>query len=257
VVHKLSKEETRKLIKEFKQTGDRETHRILIEHYMSLVSYLSERYASKLPPAIEVDDLKSAGVLGLMDAIDRFDEGKGVQFETYCTIRINGSIRDEIRAQDWVPRSIRSKITKLDRALRALVNQLNRDPLDHEVAAYLNISLDDFQQLKKDASVIGMVSLNNNTPSDDPEQASYLDILEDQKAEDPYYSLAKKELMGYIDENFSKKERLVIALYYHEKFTLRDIAEILYLCESRVSQIHTSILSRLRSRLSDPYEKGV
>ncbi len=250
---KLTKDETKRLIKQFKQTKDPKTHEILIENYMSLVSYLSERYASKLPAAIEVDDLKSAGVLGLMDAINRFDENRGVQFETYCTIRINGSIRDEIRSQDWVPRSVRSKISRLEKAIRHLSNQFNRDPQDVEIAEYLKINLEDYEQLKRDASVVGIVSLhNNNTDSEDSDQASFLDIIEDKKTEDPYYTLVKKELMTYIGENFSKKERLVIALYYHEKFTLREIAEILELCESRVSQIHTSILARLRSRLREP-----
>lgn len=256
MVNKLTKEETKRLIKEFRKTKNRETQEILVENYMSLVSYLSERYASKLPPAIEVDDLKSAGVLGLMDAIDRFDEEKGVQFETYCTIRINGSIRDEIRSQDWVPRSVRTKISRLEKAVRHLSNTFNREPRDIEIADYLKINLEEYEQLKKDASVVGVVSLNNNTTTEDPEQASFLDILEDKKTENPYHTLAKKELMAYIEKNFSKKERLIIVLYYHEKFTLREIAEILDLCESRVSQIHTSILARLKSRLPNPYEKG-
>jgi RNA polymerase sigma factor for flagellar operon FliA len=236
--------------KDFKRTNDQGLRNILMERYLPLVRYIAERLLAKLPQNIELDDLTSAGIFGLMDAVKGFDLSRGVKFETYCTTRIRGAILDELRSLDWVPRIVRNKANRIDSAWRGLETELGRSPTDPEMAARLEISVQEYEELLNEASAITMVSLNEKT---NEEQGSKtlrkIDILEDKKGVDPESEFKRKEVTEFITKGLSKKERLILLLYYYEDLTMREIGATLNLSESRVCQLHSRILFRLKNQL--------
>jgi RNA polymerase sigma factor FliA len=223
----------------------------LIEHYMPLVRYTAERLFAKLPQNVELDDLVSAGVFGLIDAIEGFDLARGVKFETYCTTRVRGAILDELRAFDWVPRLVRTKAHKLEGALRKLEIELGRDPTDKELAGILELSLPELDAMMKEASAVSIVSLSEKWPNeeDDARTLRKIDILEDKRQTKPIEYAQRKDFLQRVVSSLARKEREILLLYYFEDLTMREIGLTLDLSESRVCQLHTRIMDRLREQL--------
>ncbi|MBW3539965.1 MAG: FliA/WhiG family RNA polymerase sigma factor [Planctomycetes bacterium] len=222
----------------------------LIEKYLPLVRYNADRVWSKLPEGVDLNDLISAGVFGLMDAIDAYDMERGVKFETYCVPRIRGAMLDELRTMDWVPRLVRSKASKLEAARKQVEAEMGRPPSDTELAKKMQLPLEEFDKLKTEASAVNLVSLNKKWyETDSYKDVREIDILEDQKGEDPTCGLQKRDLMKLVTKGLNRNERLIIILYYYEELTMKEIGMTLGLSESRVSQMHSSIVARLKDQL--------
>jgi len=236
----------------YKQNKEESLRNILMENYLHLVRYNAERIHVKLPDEVELDDLMSAGIFGLMDAINAFDLERGVKFETYCAPRIRGAILDELRSMDWVPRLVRSRAHKLDSATKSLEVELGRSPTNDEVAKRLQISMGEFEKMAKDASAVGLVSLSRKWfETDSNKDVREIDVLEDKRGADPVREIQRKDLKELITKGLSRAERLIIILYYFEEMTMKEIGATLDLSESRVSQMHSSILARLKAQMAD------
>jgi RNA polymerase sigma factor for flagellar operon FliA len=227
---------------------------LILEH-TPLIRYVAGRVAMRLPPHVPLEDLYSAGVLGLIDAVDKFDPRQNVKFKTYAEFRIRGAILDELRAMDWVPRSVRKKSSKVEDAYHKIQNQLGRAASDEEVASALGISLDEFFHLLDEVKGVNLLSLddqNNLLGQLDSEQV--LEALGREDNEDPLTQLGLAELRRQVAaaiEGLPEKEKLVVSLYYYDELTMREIGEVLGYTESRISQMHTKAILRLRARLRD------
>jgi len=247
---KTSAEELTVHWRHFRASGDEQARNSIWEHYLPLVRYTAERIHTKLPDEVDVEDLVSAGAVGLLDAVNAFDPSRGVKFETYCTPRIRGAILDELRSMDWVPRLVRSRAHKLREASQALEAELGRRPSDRELAKLLRMSLGELRKLQRDAHAVGLVSLSRKWfETDSNKDVREIDVLEDRKSEDPYYVAQRRDIKDLVTRGLSRAERLIVLLYYFEEMTMREIGETLDLSESRVSQMHSAILSRLRHQL--------
>jgi RNA polymerase sigma factor for flagellar operon FliA len=223
----------------------------LVERYLSLVKYNAERIWARLPDGVDLDDLISAGIFGLMDAIEHFDLTRGVKFETYCVPRIRGAMLDELRTMDWVPRLVRSKASKMEDARKTLEAALGRPPNPEEMAAKLGVSIEEYYRQAGDATAVSQVSLNKKWyETDSYKDVREIDILEDKKAEDPTGRIQNHDLMRLVTKGLNRNERLIIILYYYEDMTMKEIGATLDLSESRVSQMHSSIVTRLQTQLS-------
>jgi len=236
---------------EFKRDQrNQELRNRLIENYFPLVRFNAERVWAKLPDGVDLNDLISAGVFGLMDAIEAFDLERGVKFETYCVPRIRGAMLDELRTMDWVPRLVRSKASKLEAARKQIEAEVGRPPTDHELAAKLGMNLEDFDKMKSEASAVNLVSLNKKWyETDSYKDVREIDVVEDSKGEDPTNGIQKRDLMKLVTKGLNRNERLIIILYYYEELTMKEIGQTLGLSESRVSQMHSSIVARLKDQL--------
>tara|TARA_R110002072_G_scaffold174303_4_gene329494 strand:+ start:111294 stop:112211 length:918 start_codon:yes stop_codon:yes gene_type:complete len=236
--------------KTYKRTRDENLRNTLIEHHMPLVRTIAERVLQTLPKSIDVDDLSSAGTFGLMDAINGFDLSRGIKFKTYCTTRIRGSILDELRSQDWVPRLVRLKAHRLERAIRTLEGQLGRTPNQAEVAKELDITLDELQAHQAEANAKTIFSLSEKwDDGDDDKELEKVEILADRKSSNPVDTIQQRDALDMITSSLTKKERLIILMYYYEGLTMREIGEIMELTESRVCQIHSNVMARLKAQL--------
>ena len=223
----------------------------LVEIYLPLVKYNGERIWARLPEGVELDDLISAGVFGLMDAIDLFDLSRGVKFETYCVPRIRGAMLDELRTMDWVPRLVRSKASKLNESVKTLEARLGRQPTEIELAQEMSLSVAELEKMMLDANAVNLISLNKKWyETDSYKDVREIDILEDKKGEDPTRRIQKNDLMRLVTKGLNRNERLIIILYYYEEFTMKEIGATLNLSESRVSQMHSSIVQRLQGQLA-------
>ena len=224
--------------------------------YSPLVKYVAGRMASGLPTHVEEADLISYGLIGLISAIERFDIEREIKFETYAIPRIRGAIIDELRALDWVPRSVRARARQIERANVKLEHKFQRPPTDEEMAAELEIDLESFQDALIQISNSTIAALDELwTMSDSSgDQVSLLDTLQDPAAPDPARAADATDLKDRVADAIARlpeREKLVIALYYYENLTLREIGEVLGVTESRVSQLHTKAVLRLRSHLSE------
>ena len=223
--------------------------------YSPLVKYVAGRMSSGLPAHVEEADLISYGLGGLISAIERFDLAREIKFETYAIPRVRGAIIDELRSMDWVPRSVRARAREFERANMKLEARLRRAPTDEEMAIELQITLEDFQDALLQISNSTIVALDELwTVSDSTgDQVSLLDTLPDRGAPDPQAIVDQGELRDRIADGIAalpEREKLVVALYYYENLTLREIGEVLGVTESRVSQLHTKAVLRLRSKLA-------
>jgi len=237
--------------KNYYKTHEDQYRNLLLEHYRYLVRYTAERLHSKLPDKVELDDLISAGTFGLMDAIDAFDPERGVKFETYCSPRIRGSILDELRSMDWVPRLVRARAHQLTRAKQSLEAHLGRKPRKEELAEEMDMNMEEFNRLQQDAEATGMVSLNSQLGDEDNEKdIREIDIIKDRKSEDPPIEAQKRDLKDLLTKGLTRAERLIVVLYYYEEMTMKEIGATLDLSESRVSQMHSSIVARLKAQLN-------
>lgn len=238
----------------YKEDRSPEAREQLILHYSPLVKYVAGRVSSGLPPSVEFGDLVSYGVFGLLDAIDKYDPGRGIKFETYAIARIKGAIIDELRADDWVPRSVRFKAREIERAYIALESELRRIPTDEEVAEKLGVTLDEYLNLLGKMSLISLVALDElwTVSGDRPDKISLADTVEDVKVKDPSKTFEIEEMKDMIAaaiNHLPERERIVVSLYYFEGLTMREIGEVLSVTESRVCQMHTKAILRLRARL--------
>ncbi len=224
----------------------------LLENYLPLVRYNAERVHTKLPDEVDVEDLMQAGIFGLMDAIDAFDLERGVKFETYCAPRIRGAILDELRSMDWVPRLVRSRSSQVDQARKSLQMALGRKPTEDEVAKKLNLNPEEYSKVRRDAGPVGVVSLSRKWfETDSNKDVREIDVLEDPKQVNPFNIAQREDLKDLITKGLSRAERLIVILYYYEQMTMKEIGVTLDLSESRVSQMHSSILARLKAQLQN------
>ena len=247
----FASEDVEQLWIEFKKDlTNQELRNRLVEIYLPLVKYNGERIWARLPDGVELDDLISAGVFGLMDAIDAFDLARGVKFETYCVPRIRGAMLDELRTMDWVPRLVRSRAHKLESTRNALEMALGRKPTERELAKKLRMNLSEFRKLQRDARAVGLVSLSKKYfETDSSRDVREIDLLEDKRSENPFLRFQSKDIREWITRGLSRAERLIVILYYFEEMTMKEIGETLDLSESRVSQMHSAILGRLKNQL--------
>jgi RNA polymerase sigma factor FliA len=246
--------ELKELWKRYKATGDERARERLVVAYSPLVKYVAGRMSSGLPAHVEESDLISYGLTGLISAIERFDLSREIKFETYAITRIRGSIIDELRTLDWVPRSVRARARDIERANQKLEAKLQRAPTDEEMAIELGMPVDDFHDALLQISHSTIVALDElwNVSDSGGDQVSLLDTLPDRGAADPQALVDQGELRDRIADAIAalpEREKLVIALYYYENLTLREIGEVLGVTESRVSQLHTKAVLRLRSKL--------
>ena len=240
---------------EFRQTGDRAIRDRLILTYAPLVKYVAGRLGSGLPAHVDDGDLVSYGLLGLISAIERYDPERDVKFETYAIARIRGAIIDELRAMDWVPRSVRSRARDIERAIAELEAKIGRAPTDEEIAEKLGLSEEELDESLSEIARSSIAALDElwTVSGSGGEQVALIDTIEDAEAPDPQSSLSQTELREAIADAIARlpeREKLVVTLYYYEELTLREIGEVLGVTESRVSQLHTKAILRLKARLS-------
>jgi len=222
----------------------------LIQHYLPLVRSVAERLHNRLPNEVDVDDLSSAGLFGLLDAIKGFDPDRGVRFETYCTQRVRGAIFDELRAMDWVPRLVRSRSSKVDRCRKSLEMEHGRVATDDEISSKLGVDDAEYRKITRDSSAVGVVSMNRRWTSDgDGRESRDVDVVRDTRQINPVMKLQRADLKHLLTKGLSRAERLIIVLYYYEEMTMKEIGVTLDLSESRVSQMHSSVLARLKAQM--------
>ncbi len=237
----------------YKENDDADAREQLILNYSPLVKYVAGRLSANLPQTVDTADLISYGIFGLIDAIEKFNPERGIKFETYAIARIKGAIIDELRAMDWVPRSVRARAREIENAYINLENQLKRVPNDAEVASELGISVKDLQDIFTKLSYATVTSFEELWPAGDKDdKTDVFGMIEDEQAEDPvamFESEEIKHILAHAIDKLPEREKLVIGLYYYEGLTLKEIGEVLGVTESRVSQLHTKSVLRLRARL--------
>lgn len=245
---------------DYRVGGSEKARERLILHYAPLVKYVASRVATGLPGSIEQADLVSYGMFGLIDALDRFDLGRGIKFETYAIPRIKGAIMDELRALDWVPRSVRFKAREVDKAYQEVEAREKRAPHETEVAEQLGISVPDLHDVVTQISFVSVMALDEvlSTGTDRAEGLSLLDTVADSSQLDPAAGMEDQELRSLLSaaiNDLSEREKMVLTLYYFEGMTLSEIGEILGVTESRVCQIHTRAVGQLRTYLKEEDEE--
>lgn len=244
--------------KEGKKLIDGLTKDQIVVKYASLVKYLAQKIAIRLPANIELDDLISAGVIGLMDAVDKYDHTRDNKFKTYAEFRIRGAMLDELRSQDWVPRSVREKAKQLERVFARIEHAKGRPATDAEVCEELKISPEEFGELLNEVRSVSLLNyddLNSLTKSD---KKSMLGLIENGKLNNPFAEVSRNNLKGMVEKainDLPEKQRLVLALYYYEDMNLKEIGRVLEVTESRVSQLHTQAVLRLKSKLKNNFDE--
>jgi RNA polymerase sigma factor FliA len=236
--------------KAYKATEDPVLRNRLIETYYPLVRYISERLLATLPRSIELDDLASSGLFGLMDAIDGFDMSRGIKFKTYCTTRIRGAILDELRSQDWVPRLVRLKANRISKAWKAIEARNGREPSEDEMAKELGIEVAEYREMSEESSAVTVFSLSDKF--DDQSEEGGLEnseIIADQRGVSPVEFVHRRDVIEVLTRNLSQKEKRIVIMYYYEGLTMKEIGKILDLTESRVCQIHSNVILRLKEQV--------
>ncbi len=247
------------LWEKFKKTGDAKAREGLILHYSPLVKFVAGRMGVGLPRNVEQADLVSYGIFGLIDAIDKFDLERGFKFETYAVNRIKGAILDELRALDWVPRSVRARAREIQRSLAEMEHNLKRTVTDEELAAHMNLPVELLQDQLAEISTLGLVALDELLNTSERDSASVGDLLPDPRAADPVSEFETDETRRALADainRLNERDRLVVTLYYYEGLTLAEIGDVLGVTESRVCQIHTKSVMSLRNRMMEPIFKG-
>lgn len=238
------------LWKQWKVDGLLSAKQLLIEQYLPLVDYVTGRLLIGLPKNVSRDDLTSHGVMGLIDAIEKYDLDRGLQFETYASWRIRGAMIDGLRQGDWVPRSVREKAKKIEEAYQKLEQQYMRSVTDAEMSAFLNVSEKEFHHMLQEISITTVCSFDD--PIKDEEAETRLSLMVDEKAKNPEYKVNEfflKESLAKAIEKLTEKERIVVSLFYYDELSLSEIAEVMSLSPSRISQLHSKAILRLRGSL--------
>ena len=251
----MAVEDTKGLWLEFRRSGDKALRDRLILTYAPLVKYVAGRLGSGLPSHVDDDDLVSYGLLGLIGAIERYDPGRDIKFETYAISRIKGSIIDELRSMDWVPRSVRARARDIERAIGELEGKLGRAPTDAEIAAKIGSTEDELNDSLSEIARTSIAALDELWTVSGGDQIALIDTIEDTDVPDPQAALSQTEMREAIADSIARlpeREKLVVTLYYYEELTLREIGEVLGVTESRVSQLHTKAILRLKARLTGP-----
>lgn len=229
-----------------------ERDQLILEH-LPQIKYIAQRISTKLPSHVELNDLISAGILGLLDAIEKFDPTRGVKFKTYAELRIKGAILDSLRNLDWAPRSLRKKSKDLERVYRELEQRLGRPAADKEVCEEMGITLEEFYELVDQIKGLNLGSFQEVSGQDEDKNSEPLvKYIPDAPQMDPFFVFHKSEIQSILStaiETLPKKERLVISLYYYDELTMKEIGKVLGVNESRVSQLHTKAMLRLRTKL--------
>ena len=251
--HEPEKTQVEGLWETFKASGDADTRERLILHYAPLVKYVAGRVGAGLPRSVDQNDLASYGLFGLIDAIDKFEPDRGFKFETYAINRIKGAILDELRALDWVPRSVRSRARRIETAVVELEHTLQRTPTEDELAFNLEMEVDELNDALAEIGRSGIAALDEFVSGDS--QTSMGEMLSDPSGVSPEAVFQSEETRrGLVDaiNRLPERERLVVTLYYYEGMTLNEIGDVLGVTESRVCQIHAKTMMSLRNRLGDP-----
>ena len=254
-------DDTQSLWREYRRNRDQHLRDRLILSYAPLVKYVAGRLGSGLPAHVDEGDLVQYGLLGLISAIERFDLDRDIKFETYAIARIKGAIIDELRAMDWVPRSVRARAREIERAIAELEKKLMRAPTDQEIADKLGIEVADLEDSLTEISRSSIAALDElwTVSSTGGDQIALIDTIEDTQGPEPQSALAETEMKEAIAEAIARlpeREKLVVTLYYYEELTLREIGEVLGVTESRVSQLHTKAILRLKARLAGSAGRG-
>ena len=248
------KESDVKLWKKYKRTKSKIIHEEIVRKYLYLVKYVAGRVAIGLPPNVEFNDLVSYGILGLFDAIEKYDVNQGNKFETYAVTRIRGSMMDELRKLDWAPRLLRKRAREIDKKCKELEDRFGRIATDDEVAQSLKMSVEDLNGIYSELNSTAFLSLDEVWQNDDGNKPiSRLQTVEDSLIQNQLAAVHQaevKELLGKAIDGLPEKEKLVVVLYYYENLTLREIGQVLNVSESRICQIHTKVITRLRSHLT-------
>lgn len=237
-----------KLWRSYAETKDAAIREKMIIEYAHLVKYVARKLSMHLGQHVEFEDLVSYGIFGLIDAIDKYDVDKGVKFETYAGVRIRGAIIDNIRKMDWVPRTLRQKNKQLENVYLELEKELGRDPTDEEISERLNISIDETQDLIKKSSVVSLVSLDDYL--DQNQETGFMGSDKTRETPETAYEIEEvKQMLADAIDKLSEKEQKVVSLYYFEELSLKEISQIMGVTESRISQIHSKAVLRLKSKL--------
>ena len=248
-------EEEQKIWAEYKKTRSLALRNQIVSKYAPLAKYVAGRLSIGMPPSVDFGDLVNCGIVGLMDAVEKFEPDKNVKFKTYAITRIRGAIYDELRTLDWVPRSVRQKAREIEDAVRLTEERLGRSATDEEVAACMKISTQDYRDAVYKVSCTSILSLDDlrsNNSGDD--KISLKDSLEAPSGMNPDVIVEKEEMKRIIAESIRElpeKEQKVLVLYYYEELTLKEIGKVLDVTESRVSQLHTKAIIRLKARLTN------
>ncbi len=249
---KFMKMQVNDLWKLYAKTQTEELRNFLMEKYLPLVRYNAERIHTRLPDEVDVEDLMSAGVFGLMDAIDAFDLARKVKFETYCAPRIRGAILDELRSMDWVPRLVRHRSGRVDQIRQEIEKREGRPANEEEVAKVLNVDADELEKITRDSKAVMTRSLSQRTFASDSSsgrEVREIDVIRDESQSNPLSDIQRNDIKDLMTKGLSRAERLIIILYYYEAMTMKEIGATLDLSESRVSQMHSSILARLKAQM--------
>ncbi len=235
----------------------RRTHRKiyknkLIETYFPLVRHIADRMLMTLPASVELNDLISMGTFGLIEAIERFDPDRGVLFKTYCVNRIRGAILDELRSQDWVPRLVRYKSSTVDKVGGRLKGRFGREATVFEMAQELEITVEEYQKMEREAKPTAMLSLSDESPEGSAESSSrILDLVKDERGDNPFSHVHLRDIRELAKRHLNEKEQVVVSLYYFDQLSMKEIAKVLGLTESRICQIHSKVIEKLRKALAD------
>jgi len=246
-----------KNLKDYRSTLDPKVKDEIVVEYAPLVRFIAQKIASRLPSNIELDDLISCGVIGLMDAIVKFDPTRDNKFKTYAEFRIRGSILDELRSQDWVPRSIREKAKLIERAYSKLEVLLGRPATDEEMCKELKVSQEEFYEMLNKAKSVSLLNIDDSSSFNKGDKKLIAGLLEKSRSANPFTAVNYKYARNKIKEGIKKlpeKQRLVLSLYYYEDLNLKEIGQVLDVTESRVSQLHTQAIIRLKSKLRNSFE---
>jgi RNA polymerase sigma factor FliA len=246
---------------EYKANGTKESREALILNYSPLVKYVAGRVAVGLPANIEQADLISYGIFGLIDAIEKYEPDRGIKFETYAISRIRGAIIDELRAIDWVPRSVRFKAREIEKAYQALENKHKRPPSDAEMAGEMGISSDELNNIYTQLSSVSLVALDElmSVEGERGDRLSLVETLEDTKLAGPVETIEAEEMKQILAEAINRlpeREKIVITLYYYEGLTLAEIGQVLGVTESRICQMHTKAVLAMRSKITEATDAG-
>ncbi len=235
---------------EYRRTHSEDIRNYLMEKFLPLVRYNAERIHQKLPDEVDIEDLMQAGTFGLKDAVDAFDLERKVKFETYCAPRIRGAILDELRSMDWVPRLVRHRTARFESVRQQIEMETGENPTDSEVANRVGLQGEEFDKLKRDGSPVSIRSLTQRCFSgDNGKDVREIDVIRDESQANPLSEMARRDLKEFVTKGLNRAERLIVVLYYYENMTMKEIGATLALSESRVSQMHSSILLRLKAQM--------